>query len=864
MNLSKKRCFFCFNTRTISDTSRDIFKRLKGIFSDSSTDIIEIEDLQDLNVCPVCYHKLKILSTIKENISSSNINNNNGCILCTSSDEVFDGSQWDFFEKISSDFKQLSTNSSSRTCSACIYFLDVRYTFKKKLLSKHPNSRNKKEDCENGINKNNIKNNNKPKGIDLQLKPLKYEKELVLPKSVLNDTKFVNQVLIVKLERNDCDVDNESSNTHNDRITTRTSPRTSLRTQPSPYIKKPFFKIKLKAFSSAKKAKQIKEINILQNIQLTAPNKELLIKLVPLKLPLQSDIPPNRLENVDLKIASDLGAIGDETKMDENEIPEIEISDDEMTLQIVDEETNTSDQDEIVIITNGGDEKSQNKSDVIDENGEIGSRNFEEIGSKMDEEIGSTKIEETKYTKNEEITSTKNEEIKSTKNKEHKSTNNEEIKPKKDQEDTEKNSDLDTSNKKQLLVCLEESKNQQANKDDCIAGKLNTSTESLDVIEKNGDVQVSDKAIEDDINEAYAEKKNEEDLDSDKRVLDENDSIETISQNTVIENEEYNKPESTQTNHETKDVETEENVETSDAEPTTEEYDVTPKTQIDKDDTEKCVLITEDDVKDSNTDDEEPIECLEDECLLLGVNTQTLDKKSSNEKDTSSSESLDSNEIFESNEITSLLQKYGTKNEKQTDSDDLKEPTNSSNKEKVIEDAVEDQSELTKNLIKDDLKKVDDTVEKNPDDNETFGLAFTISSDSEESQNSDNSKTKESSSLVNKYREKLPETSTIKTENKPTEDSDSSINDYKDDKKKFEVKNRMDAILDENDKYSVDEIEKKLASFESEDERSNNMDDKEKEESKKRKREEDFSPHVKKKKKVTFGEGTIYVLNDDS
>ncbi|CAH1104877.1 unnamed protein product [Psylliodes chrysocephalus] len=227
MELSKGVCFFCSNTKIITKSAKTVIPDIKLFLNDSAIDQDQLNDIKPLKVCPMCYHKIHLLVKLDKNISSTAKNGTYNCTLCGSLDDIIKVNKWETFDKISSDFPVLAGNTNL-VCSACLFSLDTRHFMKEKLISVYPNlrievkipkfddnitshstpiSKKREKTSKSELKSFSIKSRTsdaEKRNLDvssINIKPLSQQStDIKLLEIVKQDQKFMNQVLIVKLQ----------------------------------------------------------------------------------------------------------------------------------------------------------------------------------------------------------------------------------------------------------------------------------------------------------------------------------------------------------------------------------------------------------------------------------------------------------------------------------------------------------------------------------------------------------------------------------------------------------------------------------------------------------------------------------------
>ncbi|CAG9826622.1 unnamed protein product [Diabrotica balteata] len=220
MELIKGTCFFCANSKVVSDFE-SVHSTIITLFSGKIKED-KLINLKPPKVCPLCYHSFVLMKRTHDDIlhSSSAEKVHENCHLCGNSEDVINVSKWAHFKAIiGKDFPCSNDEIISNVCSDCLYYLETKSTVKEKLISEYPILKQ-----ESIISQFEVLGNSTPTRrtrtkaerkspidiVDLtvvepvptdsmKFKPLKTDKHLRRSKTVNTDPKLLNQVLIIKL-----------------------------------------------------------------------------------------------------------------------------------------------------------------------------------------------------------------------------------------------------------------------------------------------------------------------------------------------------------------------------------------------------------------------------------------------------------------------------------------------------------------------------------------------------------------------------------------------------------------------------------------------------------------------------------------
>ncbi|XP_072376479.1 uncharacterized protein [Diabrotica undecimpunctata] len=220
MELIKGTCFFCANSKVVSDFE-SVHSTIITLFSGKIKED-KLINLKPPKVCPLCYHSFVLMKRTHDDIlhSSSAEKVHENCHLCGNSEDVINVSKWTHFKSIiGRDFPCSNDEIISNVCSDCLYYLETKSTVKEKLISEYPILKQ-----ESIVSQFEVLGNSTPTRrtrtkaerkspidiVDLtvvepvpsdnmKFKPLKTDRHLRRSKTVNTDPKLLNQVLIIKL-----------------------------------------------------------------------------------------------------------------------------------------------------------------------------------------------------------------------------------------------------------------------------------------------------------------------------------------------------------------------------------------------------------------------------------------------------------------------------------------------------------------------------------------------------------------------------------------------------------------------------------------------------------------------------------------
>ncbi|XP_028138306.1 glutamic acid-rich protein isoform X1 [Diabrotica virgifera virgifera] len=221
MELIKGTCFFCANSKVVSDFE-SVHNTIITLFSGKIQED-KLINLKPPKVCPLCYHSFVLMKRTHDDIlhSSSAEKVHENCHLCGNSEDVINVSKWAHFKAIGKDFPGSNGENISNVCSDCLYYLETKSTVKEKLISEYPILKQ-----ESIISQFDVLGNSTPTRrtrtkaerkspidiVDLtvaepvatptdnmKFRPLKTDRHLRRSRAVNTDPKLLNQVLIIKL-----------------------------------------------------------------------------------------------------------------------------------------------------------------------------------------------------------------------------------------------------------------------------------------------------------------------------------------------------------------------------------------------------------------------------------------------------------------------------------------------------------------------------------------------------------------------------------------------------------------------------------------------------------------------------------------
>ncbi|CAG9820137.1 unnamed protein product [Phaedon cochleariae] len=234
MELERGTCFCCGLAQVISVLPKNkIQKILVSLFTEKIFNINALRNCAALvRLCPSCLHKLILLKETSEKIQSNSktaVEASHNCSLCGGEELIVKISQsWSNFKEISVDFSLFANEKEIFMCAGCIFYLDSRNAVKIKLCTEYPQLKevpklklklrehstpistkktHLKMANEEPIEINDSSSDSEAFKLDLSplkgFKALKYEKLFKNSRLISGDSKFLNQILFIKVNKDD-------------------------------------------------------------------------------------------------------------------------------------------------------------------------------------------------------------------------------------------------------------------------------------------------------------------------------------------------------------------------------------------------------------------------------------------------------------------------------------------------------------------------------------------------------------------------------------------------------------------------------------------------------------------------------------